>query len=126
MGFFNKIRKALRGGRPLPHEHGPASIERDSRGRWVDEKPEPKVVIKVVPATTSGKADCVCGHGSCRCAENRKAYAEALAEKINKASEAKLSKLDKVKADAEAMKAKGQVHKPTTNKTPATKKPKSK
>jgi hypothetical protein len=115
-GFFNKIRKALRGGKPLPHEYGPASIERDSRGKWVVEKPEPKVVIKVVPATTSGKADCVCGHGSCKCAENRKAYAEAVAEKINKASVAKPTKLEQVKADAERMKAK----------TPATKKPKSK
>lgn len=127
MELFNKIRRILRGGKALPNEHGPLFIKRDDEGRWIPEKPEvpASVTIKIVPATTSDKPDCVCGHGTCRCAENKKAYAEALAEKINKASATKPTKLEKVKADAEAMKAKGQVHKPVVKKAPSKKKPKS-
>jgi hypothetical protein len=81
------------------------SVERDDKGRWIVEKPEPRatVTIKIVPATTSDKADCVCGHGTCKCADNKKAYAEAVAEKQKKASATK----------------------PAAKKAPATKKPKA-
>lgn len=92
MELFNKIRRILRGGKALPNEHGPAFIKRDDNGKWVTEKPEPIVPtidIKIVPATTSGKPDCVCGSGTCKCAENKIAYAKTLAEKQKKATATK-------------------------------------
>jgi hypothetical protein len=102
-------------------------IKRDDHGKWVTENPHPAAPfeIKIVPATTSDKADCVCGHGTCKCAENKKAYAEAVAEKQKKASATKPTKLEQVKADAEQMKAKTADKKPVAKKTPATKKPKA-
>lgn len=113
MELFNKIRKFLRGGKPLPNEHGPRSIERDANGKWVVEK---QVIIKVVPATTSGKADCVCGSGKCKCEENKIAYAKTVAEKQKAASKTKPTKLEQVKADAERMKAKKPVPKAAAKK----------
>lgn len=86
MGFFNKIRKALRKGGALPHEHGPvvklAGVERKPNGKFV----EIKVDVVKSPST---KADCVCGGGTCKCDERKKVYAEAVAKKQKEASKTK-------------------------------------
>lgn len=115
MELFSKIRRILRGGKALPNEHGPLFIKRDDMGKWIAEIPTEPVAtldIKIVPATTSDKADCVCGHGTCKCAENKKAYAEAVAEKQKKASATKPAE-------------KKPVAKAPVKKAPATKKPKA-
>jgi hypothetical protein len=95
MGLFDKIRKIIRKGGALPNEHGPAvSLPRDVNGRWIlpNEAPKaelPKVEIRIVPATTSDRIDCVCGSGKCKCEENKIAYAKAVAEKQKAASKTK-------------------------------------
>lgn len=75
----------------MPNEHGPRfklMSENELFDKIVESAPK-KVVVQIVPATTSDKADCVCGSGKCKCEDNKVAYAKAVAEKQKKASATK-------------------------------------
>jgi hypothetical protein len=93
MGIFNQVRKLLRGNKPMPNEHGPRFKlinESELFDKIIESAPTTKkVTVKVVPATTSDKADCVCGSGKCKCEDNKIAYAKAVAEKQKAASKTK-------------------------------------
>ena len=45
--FLNKIRKTLRGGKPLPHEHGPRAL---------------KIAVDLQSSKKSCGANCKCAH----------------------------------------------------------------
>lgn len=84
MGIFDKIRKALRGGKALPHEHGPRVV---LMGQEVTKPAVETVQVKIDVVKNPGvKPDCVCGGGTCKCAERKAAYAKSVAEKVAKAT----------------------------------------
>lgn len=117
MGLFKNIRRALRGGKALPNEHGPAAAIEAARiameaahagvgtgGKCpvihdtseIGSNPSPE--IKFIPATANRNAGCACAGGSkCACgtvkAEVKKpAAATKAAPKKPAASSASASK----------------------------------
>ena len=91
MGLFKNIRRALRGGKALPNEHGPAAaieaariameaahagvstggkcpVIHDTSGLGSEIGSNPSPEIKFIPATANRNAGCACAGGSkCAC-----------------------------------------------------------
>lgn len=90
MGLFKNIRRALRGGKALPNEHGPAAaieaariameaahagvgtggkcpVIHDTSGLGSEIGSNPSPEIKFIPATANRNAGCACA-GSSKCA----------------------------------------------------------
>lgn len=109
----------------MPNEHGPRfklMSENELFDKIVESAPK-KVVVQIVPATTSDKADCVCGSGKCKCEDNKVAYAKAVAAKQKKASATKPAAKPVAKKPVAKTTAKKDAIKKDIADTPVAKKP---
>ena len=113
MGIFNTIRKAFRKGGALPHEHGPRVVLMGDKD--VSATPKKYVEVKIDVVKNPGtKADCVCGGGTCGCAERKAAYAKAVSEKVAKATATRDGDGDGLINDGKKNEAKAPAKKPVS------------
>lgn len=124
MGLFDKIRKIIRKGEALPHEHGPA-VKLAKAADAEAKCPVDHGKIELVKATANDNPACVCGQGSkcyCKAGDAKKTYAKAVVEKQKAAAKTKPS------TDSENKKkpvAKKEPAKAPAKKTPAKPAPKA-
>lgn len=114
MGIFNNIRKMFRKGKALPHEFGPVYAFKEAEKITKDilkEYVEVKIDVVKNPGT---KADCVCGGGTCQCAERKAAYAKAVTEKVAKATATRDGDGDGLINDGKKNEAKAPAKKPVS------------